>query len=69
MTSETAISRLLAHWFERESIGGDGMCPTYLWRWTLLRLGQRAVYLHHFVGDDWVKSMKLPLMVAGDIDG
>ena len=32
---------------------GDGLCPLYMRRWTLLRWGERAVYLHHFVGDDW----------------
>lgn len=47
------------HWLNRifgaaEEINGGGRCPTYLYRWTLLRLpfGYK-VYLHHFVGDDW----------------
>lgn len=40
--------------FQREEMDGDGRCPTYLVRWTLLKLwGGRSVYLHHFVGDDW----------------
>lgn len=40
--------------FPREEINGAGRCPTYLYRWTLLRLGKWfAVYLHKFVGDDW----------------
>ena len=35
------------------------MCPTYLYRWTLFRLPftSIAVYLHHFVGDDWSRDM------------
>lgn len=45
-------------WFRREEIDGDGACPTYLYRWTLLRLGRfLAVYLHHFVGNDWSRDM------------
>ena len=45
-------------WFDRhfnlEEINGDGLCPTYLFRWTLLTVGKLfAVYLHKFVGDDW----------------
>lgn len=39
--------------FQREEMDGDGRCATYLVRWTLLKLGQRGLYLHHFVGDDW----------------
>jgi hypothetical protein len=40
--------------FPREEINGDGLCPTYLYRWTLLRVGTWfSVYLHKFVGDDW----------------
>lgn len=44
---------ILRRWFPLEEINGHGACPTYLYRWTLLRLGPIAVYLHHFVGDDW----------------
>jgi hypothetical protein len=44
-------------WFNRafrlEEINGGNVCPTYLYRWTLLRLEPFQVYLHHFVGDDW----------------
>lgn len=36
-----------------EEINGGERCPTYLYRWTLLKWGKRGVYLHHFVGDDW----------------
>jgi hypothetical protein len=42
--------------FRKEEINGHGACPTYLYRWTLLRLGPIAVYLHHFVGDDWSRD-------------
>lgn len=48
------LERFLDRCFEREEMDGDGRCPTYLVRWTLLKLpGKRGVYLHHFVGDDW----------------
>lgn len=36
-----------------EEINGHGVCPTYLYRWTLLRTRWGKVYLHHFVGNDW----------------
>jgi hypothetical protein len=39
---------------QAEEINGRHRCPTYLYRWTLLQWrGHFAVYLHHFVGDDW----------------
>lgn len=40
-----------------EEINGHNVCPTYLFRWTLLRTWWFAVYLHHFVGDDWSRDM------------
>jgi hypothetical protein len=43
----------LAQRFPREEINGGNTCPTYLFRWELFRRGDYAVYLHHFVGDDW----------------
>lgn len=44
--------------FRREEMDGDGRCPTYLVRWTLLKLwGGRSVYLHKFVGDDWSRDL------------
>lgn len=46
------IDRILA----MEEINGGEMCPTYLYRWRLLRLLGCAVYLHHFVGDDWSRD-------------
>lgn len=36
-----------------EEINGADRCPTYLYRWTLLKFGKRGAYLHYFVGDDW----------------
>lgn len=36
-----------------EEINGGERCPTYLWRWTVLRTRWFKAYLHHFVGDDW----------------
>jgi hypothetical protein len=36
-----------------EEINGRNRCPTYLYRWTIAKLGKRGIYLHHFVGDDW----------------
>jgi hypothetical protein len=40
--------------FSIEEINGNGLCPTYLYRWTLLKVGNLfSVYLHKFVGDDW----------------
>lgn len=40
-----------------EEINGANRCPTYLYRWTLLKIGKRGVYLHHFVGDDWTLDL------------
>lgn len=60
MSAPTVTSNLRSLFdrlFRKESISGDGLCPTYLWRWTLLRLGERAVYLHYFVGDDWTRDL------------
>lgn len=42
----------------REDISGRGICPVYLYRWTLLKLwGGIGLYLHNFVGDDWSLDM------------
>lgn len=43
--------------FRLEEISGDGLCPTYLYRWTLLATPWLKVYLHHFVGDDWARDL------------
>lgn len=48
------MRRFIDRLFKREEMDGDGRCPTYLIRWTLLKLtGGIGVYLHKFVGDDW----------------
>lgn len=39
--------------FRYETMSGNGVCPVYLERWTLLNLFNCAIYLHHFLGDDW----------------
>jgi hypothetical protein len=36
-----------------EEINGRERCPTYLYRWTILKTRWGSLYLHHFVGDDW----------------
>lgn len=43
--------------FNLEEINGKNRCPTYLFRWTILRLKNLGVYLHHFVGDDWSRDL------------
>jgi hypothetical protein len=40
-----------------EEINGNDLCPTYLYRWTVLRTPWFAIYLHHFVGDDWSRDL------------
>jgi len=46
--------RFLDRIFKLETISGAGICPVYLHRWTLLRLGRWCkVYLHHFSANDW----------------
>lgn len=45
--------KLFDRLFRLEEINGGGRCPTYLYRWSLLRVPWFKVYLHHFVGDDW----------------
>lgn len=48
--------KLIDRVFHLEEINGDDRCSTYLYRWTLLRLKSMAVYLHHFVGNDWTRD-------------
>jgi hypothetical protein len=40
-----------------EEINGRERCPTYLYRWSLLKTRWGSVYLHHFVGDDWSRDL------------
>ncbi len=43
--------------FQLEKINGGQRCPTYLYRWELMRLGGWAIYLHYFVRDDWTRDL------------
>jgi hypothetical protein len=47
----------IQHWIDRvfrlEEINGGDICPTYLFRWTMLATPLFKVYLHHFVASDW----------------
>jgi hypothetical protein len=47
------LRRLLDRFCAYESMSGNGACPVYLERWTLLELLGCGLYLHHFLGDDW----------------
>lgn len=52
-----AIRRWMDKRFWLEEIDGDGLCPVYLYRWTLLKFKTWSVYLHKFVGDDWSRDL------------
>ena len=45
--------RLLNRLTFYETMSGNGVCPVYLERWTLLQILGIGFYLHHFLGDDW----------------
>lgn len=47
------MTRLLNRLFRFETMSGNGACPVYLERWTLLLAFKCGIYLHHFLGDDW----------------
>ncbi len=49
--------RWIDRFLKMEEINGHDACPTYMYRWTLLRMPWFAIYLHHFVGDDWSRDM------------
>ena len=52
------LHRVLSRFFVHEGIDGAGATEEYLHRWELFRLGRfAAVYLHHFVGDDWSRDV------------
>lgn len=51
------IARRLSRLFKVEEINGHGRCPTYLYRWQVLRLFGFALYLHRFVADDWSRDL------------
>lgn len=42
--------------FPYETMDGNGQCPIYLERWTILLAFKCGVYLHHFLGDDWASD-------------
>lgn len=44
------ISNFIDHLFRMEGINGG-------YRWRLARIGLLGVYLHHFVGVDWLGDM------------
>ena len=56
-TKYMRLRRFMSRHFEREKINGGRRCPTYLFRWELLRLGGWALYLHEFVRDDWTTDL------------
>lgn len=49
--------RLIDRIFKMEEINGGKICPTYLFRWTILKTRWFDLYLHHFVGDDWSRDL------------
>lgn len=53
------VERILSRIFgPPEEINGGERCPTYMYRWTILKLpGKRGIYIHHFVGDDWSRDL------------
>lgn len=55
----TAIKKLIDRLFSLEALNGHDLCPTYMYRWTLLKFGfgGYGLYLHHFVADDWSRDM------------
>lgn len=56
--TKTRLHSLLTKLFDHEEINGGGICETYLHRWVIARFpGGRAIYLHHFVGDDWSRDL------------
>lgn len=40
-----------------EEINGGERCPTYLYRWFILRSRWWKCYIHHFVGADWSRDL------------
>lgn len=51
------MNRFLSRLFPMEEINGGERCPTYMFRWTLLRVFGWAAYLHKFVADDWSRDL------------
>ncbi len=58
LMEEMFMMKFINWLFRMEEINGRDRCPTYMYRWTLFRLGKyMSCYLHHFVGDDWSRDM------------
>jgi hypothetical protein len=58
MLANSRVHALLTRLFGApEEINGAHRCPTYLYRWTVLKRGDRGVYIHRFVGDDWSRDL------------
>lgn len=60
MIYTTWLGRLqtwINRFFKMEQMDGDAACPVYLRRWTLWRLWGWAMYVHHFLGDDWSRDL------------
>ena len=52
------MMRFLNRLLRMETINGNGRCPMYLYRWTLLKLPRGiGIYLHKFVGPDWSEDL------------
>lgn len=51
------IKKFINRVFRLEEINGHELCPTYMYRWTLLKFGSYGIYVHHFVADDWSRDM------------
>jgi hypothetical protein len=47
------MKKLIRKMFKYETMDGNGQCPIYLERWTILLAFKCGIYLHHFLGDDW----------------
>lgn len=47
------LRRILNRFCHYETMSGNGVCPVYLERWTMLEAFGCGLYLHHFLGDDW----------------
>ena len=45
--------KIIDRLFSREDLDGDGVCPTYMSRWTLISTRWFKGYVHRFLGDDW----------------
>jgi len=52
------MHKLLSKLFgSAEEINGSNRCPTYLYRWIVLKTWWFKAYIHHFVGEDWTLDL------------